>query len=341
MVARIFTVKAIRVTSLAKGLKSLTMTFQPSHTGLFLPPSFLESSRAARESRTLISAWMALDETPVDIFDQILWLAYRWRAHEDTAAGQKALMLLHSLDDATIFNGSTLIEGDGAGDGPRLVGLAHIVEMLRSHPAATLALVSLFHHWFDTAFRETPSTALSFWGVAAKLALGVVLEDQGTFEGGVRFFEDAIADLHPEGYVREAVESKDAQTYARQFSIACALALAAEIGTNAGVNLWAYNNRGVSAKTASAYVLYYLYYPEKWRWSEAGALTLEMTTPLMKHQAAYMEIVHARSPLRSVDILLQQNRPLSCFMAGGMTTLVYGAPPPATERKPWWQFWTR
>ena len=153
------------------------------------------------------------------------------------------------------------------------------------------------------------------------------------------WFEDAISTLHPEGYVREAVEAKDPHTYARQFSIACALALAAEIGTNAGVNLWAYNNRGVSAKTASAYVLYYLYYPEKWRWSEAGALTLEMTTPMMKQQSAFMEIVHARSPLRSVDILLQQNRPLISFIAGGMTTLVYGAPPIATDRKPWWQFW--
>lgn len=328
------------MTYLAKGLNVLTMTFQPSHTGLFLPVTFLESSRAARESRTLISAWAVLEDTPPeDIFDQILWLAYRWRALEDTAAGQKALMLLHSLDDATIFDGTTLIEGDEAGDGPRLVGLAHVVEMLRSHPAATPALIQLFRHWFDSAQLDTPSAASKFWRVAAQLALGVVLEDQASFDQGIAWFEDAIASLHPEGYVRDAVEPKDAYTYARQFSITCALSLAAEIGTNASVNLWAVNNRGVSAKTASAYVLYYLYYPEKWRWSAEGDLTLEMTKPMMKHQAAFMEIVHARSPLRSVDILLQQNRPLVSFTAGGMTTLVYGAPPPATERKPWWQFW--
>ena len=317
------------------------MTFQPSHTGLFLPTSFLESSRAARESRPVISAWAVLEDAPPEnILGQILWLVYRWRALDDTSAGQKALMLLHSLDDATIFDGTTIVEGDGAGDGPRLVGLAHVVEMLRSHPAATPALIQLFRHWVDTANLVTPVIPSAFWRVTVNLAAGIVLDDETLFNEAVGQFQEGIAQLHPEGYIREAVEPKDIQTFARQFSIACALALAAEIGTNAGVDLWAYQNRGVSAKTASAYVLFYLYYPEKWRWSAPDTLTLDMMTSLIKQQAAFMEIVHARSPLRSVDILLQQNRPLSSFTAGGMTTLLYGAPPPATERKPWWQFWT-
>jgi hypothetical protein len=95
----------------------------------------------------------------------------------------------------------------------------------------------------------------------------------------------------------------------------------------------------VSAKTASAYVLYSLYYPENWRWSESGVLTADVIKPLIKEQAAFLEIVHARSPLRLIDILLQQNRPLISFTGGGMTTLVYGAPPVLPTQKPWWKLW--
>jgi hypothetical protein len=285
-----------------------------------------------------MSAWTALDSTPPeDVLLQLLWLSYRWSVLQDTAAGQQALMILHSLDESAIFT-RPMTERSGAG--PYLVGLSHVIEMLRSHPAATPSLMQLFRHWAaDTARLVTPFSPSSFWRVTAQLARGVVLDDESIFQEGMMWFEDAITRLHPEGYVREAVETKDIQTYADQFSIACALALAAEIGTNVGVNLWAYTNRGVSAKTASAYVMFYLYYPEKWRWSEPGMLTAEMMPPIIKEQAAFLEIVHARSPLRSIEILLQDHRPFVSFTGGGMTTLVYGSPPPQIVRKPWWQFW--
>lgn len=311
------------------------MSFQPSHTGLFVPTAFLASSRDARESRTLISAWMLLDESPGDdVFKQLLWLSYRWQALDDTAAGQKAIMLIHSLDD------SRVITGQIHEDRPRLVALANLIEMLRSHPAATPALTQLFRHWMEGSDAQAAqSVEDSFWHVTLRLAAAVVLDDSTLFEQGLKWYEEAVARLHPEGYVPAAVEAKDPQSFARQFSIACAFALAAEIGTNNGVDLWAYNNRGVSAKTASAYVLYYLYYPEKWRWAEPGALTAEMMTPIIKEQSAFLEIVHARSPLRTVEILLQQHRPLVSLTGGGMTTLVYGAPPAAPAQKPWWQFW--
>ncbi len=314
------------------------MPFQPTHTGLFLPLSFLESSRAAAESKPLIAAWTALDSTPTDdVLLQLLWLSYRWRGLGDTEAGQKALMLLHSLDEAAIF---ARPDAERAGAGPSLVGLAHVVEMLRSHPAVTPALMQTFRHWTtETASLMTPFVPSSAWRVTAQLARGVVLDDKTIFEEGVTWFEEAIANLHPEGYLREAVESKGAHTYADQFSIACALALAAEIATNVGVDLWAYANRGVSAKTAAAYVMFYLYYPEKWRWSEPGVLTAETMLPIIKDQAAFLEIVHARSPLRSIDILLHNHRPFISFTGGGMTTLVYGAPPPRATPKPWWQVW--
>jgi hypothetical protein len=326
------------VTYLAKGLYLLTMSFQPTHSGLFVPPLFLDSSREARESRTLISAWMTLDETPPEnVFLQLLWSAYRWRVLEDITAGQRALMILQSLDDVTLFADNPA--AFQIGDGPLLVGLAHLIEMLRSHPAMTPSLIQLFRHWTETAALTTDFAPAAFWNVTARLAAGVVFEDETLFQEGVGQFQEAIAQLHPEGYVANNVAAKDENSYARQLSIACALALAAEIGTNAGIDLWGYSNRGVSAKTASAYVLYYLYYPEKWRWSESGALTAEMMKPLIKEQAAFLEIVHARSPLRTVEILLQQNRPLISFTGGGMTTLIYGAPPAVQAQKSWWQFW--
>jgi hypothetical protein len=318
-----------------KGLKSLTMPFQPSHTGLFVPSLFLDSSREARESRTLISAWMTLDDTPPDdVLHQLLWLVYRWRTLEDTAAGQKALMMLHSLDDATLFTNHI------ATDRARLVALANLIEMLRSHPSATPALIQLFRHWVDSLSDEhIPSDDASYWHVTLRLAAAVVLDDETLFDQGVKWFEEAIAQLHPEGYVREAVEGKHENTFAQQLSIACALTLAAEIGVNNGVDLWATNNRGVSAKTAAAYVLYYLFYPEKWRWTAPGILTADVIKPLIKERAAFIEIVNARSPLRTADLLLQQNRPLISLTGGGMTTLVYGAPPALPASKPWWQFW--
>lgn len=311
------------------------MPFQPHHTGLFVPTLFLESSREARASRTLISAWITLDDTPPDdVLHQLLWLVYRWRALEDTAAGQKAIMMLHSLDDATIFTHHL------ATDRARLVALANLIEMLRSHPAATPALIQLYQHWVDSLGEDgTSSPDASYWHVALRLATAVVLEDDALFEQGTKWYEEAIGQLHPEGYVREAVEGKEDTTFATQLSIACALALAAEIGTNNGVDLWATNNRGVSAKTAAAYVLYYLFYPEKWRWSTPGVLTADIVKPLIKTQSAFMEIVNARSTLRSADLLLQQNRPMVSLIGGGMTSLVYGSPPALPVSKPWWQFW--
>jgi hypothetical protein len=311
------------------------MPFQPHHTGLFVPSLFLESSREARESRTLISAWMTLDDTPPDdVLHQLLWLVYRWRALEDTAAGQKAIMILHSLDDALIFTNQIAINR------ARLVALANLIEMLRAHPAATPSLIQLYQHWVDSLQEDQiPTVDASYWHVTLRLAQAVVLDDDTLFEQGVKWFEEAIAQLHPEGYVREAVEGKGEGTFATQLSIACALALAAEIGTNNGVDLWATNNRGVSAKTAAAYVLFYLFYPEKWRWSAPGVLTAEIVKPLIKEQAAFMEIVNARSTLRTADLLFQQNRPMISSIGGGMTTLVYGAPPALPTNKPWWQFW--
>ena len=84
-----------------------------------------------------------------------------------------------------------------------------------------------------------------------------------------------------------------------------ALVLMAEAAAHCGVNLWAYNFRGVSVKTAALYPIYYFYTPEKWSWDEG--ITLDEAQALFRHYGGFLEIlIHLTSSrsLQSFELII-------------------------------------
>ena len=101
------------------------------------------------------------------------------------------------------------------------------------------------------------------------MAWSISAEDESIFSDSVERFQHIIErDVHPEGYLPEAVEiAPEAAALNSQISSAQALVLMAEMARCVEVDLWSFEQRGVSVLTAASYPLYYFFYPEKWPWN--------------------------------------------------------------------------
>ena len=179
-----------------------------------------------------------------------------------------------------------------------------------------------------------PDDALDgLWLGALQLAAGIVLRHESCAQLGAAAYRHAIDNiLHPEGFLKGIVDDESRQnTYAAQVSGCCALTLMAEMAQLARLDLWAYDNRGVTPITAATYALYYYFYPERWRWSEG--LTSAEAEAAVRAEGAFIEIVNRRSPLNGVDALFDDLRPLFCAYGGGLTTLTHGIDPPKRKRR--------
>jgi hypothetical protein len=120
------------------------------------------------------------------------------------------------------------------------------------------------------------------------------------------------------------VEAGDKRGFFRQLLTAQALVLMAEAAQHVGVDLWGYESRGVSAVTAASYLIFYYYYPQKWRWDKD--LVEDDVQPLLRRHAGFLEMVYRRRPLRDFQVLLKALRPVYDVWGGGLTTLTHGAP---------------
>ncbi|MCU0514595.1 MAG: alginate lyase family protein [Anaerolineae bacterium] len=287
------------------------------------------AARSGREQEPLAAAWARLhDPAPEEPLTAALWLAYRHRLLDDAAAGAAALTAFgHSFreDDPPL---ATLRQA---------VAQAHILALLRPHPALPPAWLADFAA--HVAALVEPPQALPDalpWELALCITAGLLLADADLFQHGVARFKGWIDSgaIHPEGFLKTVADGKGSRTLERQLDAVCALTLAAEAATLAGEPLWQYENRGVGVPTAAAYLVYYYFYPEKWRWDAPGTYTRAMTGDLYRQQGACLEIVQARVPakaLRGVDLFFAEQRPL--FSAyGGFTTLTHASPPPPARR---------
>jgi hypothetical protein len=170
------------------------------------------------------------------------------------------------------------------------------------------------------------------WLMALRMVCGVVTADQSMQNQAIQAFRAVIdQQIHPEGYLKAAVEVRDGQTYTRQMLAVAGLSLTAEAAFQSGTDLWAYEHRDVSLNTAVTYLVYYYFYPEKWRW-EAG-LTEETTHSLTTQIGAFMEMAVAHKVPRGVEMLLDLQRPFFSAALGGLTTLTHYRPP--VRKKGW------
>jgi hypothetical protein len=107
----------------------------------------------------------------------------------------------------------------------------------------------------------------------------------------------------------------------RSVQAVTALTLMAEAAAHVGVDLWAYQVRGVSVTTAAIYPMYYFYVTDKWQWE---AIAPEQVQAIYRAHGGYLEILHHRLRHKDFKPLLDELRPLYDPYAGGLTTLTHG-----------------
>jgi hypothetical protein len=332
------------------------MPFIPHHYGLYFNEEHLQNAKNQRDKEPTSWAWawlMADSEavlrqrptpthadkkatTPVtkpllSPLGQALQGAYRYRALGDTASGVLAVQFLQAGNGFEDNLG--LLENIQS-----LMAMAHCFEMVRDHPDLRLfgnQWLQAFHERVDILV-NAPSTSPHerAWQNSLHVVAGVVLESQRHFELGVSAIQQMVNSIHPEGYIKAIVEGADELSFWRMLTTISALTLGAETATLAGENLWAYENRGVGIGTAVTYMVYYYFYPDKWKW--ATGITTEMTRQLFIEHGAFIEIAAHRATLRGVDILLDDQRPLFSALNGGLTTLTHSIKPSPEKKKRGW-----
>ena len=298
---------------------------------LLFSASDLQLARDKREREPIRGAIPRLDAQPADALALAQLQALRYVFLGEAASGRRAIEALGRQD----FRGADLSDLSAI---KRRFGWLSVMSLLRDHP--------------DWQFKADSGRAVAgdgpqlleaagddllraLWLAALEMAAGVLLVDDGRIASGAAIYCRAVDQhIHPEGYFKGMVDVDGARgTYQAQFSATGALVLMSEMASQAGEDLWTYNNRAVSANTAATYTFYYYFFPERWRWEEG--LTREITMDIMRREGAYFEMVNRRSPLRGGDELFAEQRPLYSAVAGGLTTLTHGLRPPARKR---WRF---
>lgn len=298
---------------------------------LLFSASDLQLARDSQDHEPIRSALPRLDAQPAEALALAQLQALRYVFYDDAAAGRRAIEALKSQD----FHGDDRRDLSAI---KRRFGWLSVMSLLRHHPdgqdradncrAVAGDAPQLLEGAGDDLLR-------ALWLAALAMAGGVLLEDDASIASAVSTYRRAVDQhIHPEGYFKGIVDVDSARgTYQAQFAATGALALMSEMASQAGEDLWAYNNRAVSANTAATYSFYYYCFPERWRWEEG--LTREVAMDIMRREGAYFEMVNRRSPLRGGDELFAEQRPLFSAVAGGLTTLTHGLKPPARKR---WRF---
>jgi hypothetical protein len=314
-------------------------SFNPQHLGLLTSEHELTRLEGRQQNPVFVSAWEQINASgetlPVSLAQDGLVQAV-WRASQFHFARYAPHTVTGNPQDLGAQAVAHLQAGAGMESEnkyllsmQRAIGAMHAFEMVREHDAwngqQSDWLGALRTHLHELLSVNEPRPLEAFWQIPLQIAGAIVLEDSEAFTTGTNAFERTINEyLHPEGYFKILVMLKDGKTFQRQQSGVKALVLAAEMARHAGYDLWQYDNRGVSLMTGIAYQVYYYFYPEKWRWEAEDTYTTEMMQEAFQHGGAYMEIAAERGKPRSVEMLLEERRPLFDAFSGGFTTLTHG-----------------
>lgn len=179
-------------------------------------------------------------------------------------------------------------------------------------------------HWLRELFVQGANVNYveGCWRTLLHITGGLLLDEESWLqEGAARIRTIIDEDIHPEGFLRPAVErdKPDGNSLLRMLLAVAALSLAAEAASAAEIDLWGYANRDVGLNTAVTYLVYYYFYPDKWRWDDA--LEVEATQALFKEYGAFIEMAATHDYPRGVELLLEAERPFFSVYTGGLTTL--------------------
>ena len=297
-----------------------------NHCGLYFGDENIRRAQKSRLRPPFIMAWHHLDtEEQSGSIASIQQCGLRYRFNEDVAAGEEGIQ---ALEAATLDTSAPIWDAI-----TRAMALAQCFEMLRTHPDYAPDAQAQWRETFSERVNHLNqissdglSLAETLWLAALNVTAGIVLEQEAIFEVGASVYRQIVnEDIHPEGYILKAVESGD-NSLENQLRCVQALVLMAEAADHVGVDLWLYDQRGVSVLTAAAYPLYYYFYPEKWPWEEG--LQLEDSKQIFRRNSGFLEIINWRYDrgLRAIQMILDELRPVYDVYGGGLTTLTHGVP---------------
>ena len=314
--------------------------FQPTHCGLYFSTDAIQRARAQQHTEPLAAAWTVLRQRmPLDFLEIAQWSGLLFRFTDDIETGARAVDI---LQQSAAWQASSTVEQIAS-----LMSWAQCFEMVRDHPqfSQSGAWLERFAGAVTAANAASGSQYVEqVWLNALNMVASVVLEDATLFAAAVATFKETIRDdVHPDGYIRRAAAGEKGMSLYRMLLAAQALILTAEVATHAEEDLWAFNARGVSALTPTPYLLYYYYYPEKWRWDadiegdevpEEGdsLLSVADVQTLYKRHGGLWELAqwHSFSPDR--QLLLHDLRPVIDVWSGGLVTLTHGVAEPKKRR---------
>jgi alginate lyase len=253
----------------------------------------------------------------LDKSSQMIEAGFRYRFFDDKAAAQKAISELQTGID--LSEQSSLLKTIQT-----TLSAAHCFEMIREISDDSAQWLTDFAIFTDKLNQSSGDATFieQLWLMTLNIVSGVLLEDDARFDAGVIAYRQAIDEhIHPDGYIKPIVkDEEDAVKAYREMTLACAaLVLATEAASQAGHDLWSYKSRDVSINTAATYLVYYYFYPNKWRWGEG--LTEHDTEAIFRDYGAWMDIMTYHVTPRGVELLLSQQRPFFNSYMGGLTTL--------------------
>lgn len=317
------------------------MNFQAEHIGLYFGQSQIKNVQEQyRNYQDLTIAWQWLQansdeivgetkpqnqyeearqiiKPQLDSLGHAIEAGFRYRFLEDKTAAEQVISELET--SIGLSEQSTLLETIQS-----TLTAAHCFEMVRETFDDSEQWLNEFALFTDKLIKSTDeaSSLEQLWLITLKIVSGVVLENKSHFNAGITAYHQAIDEhIHPEGYIKPIVkDEEDAVKAYREMTLACAaLVLATEAASQAGYDLWSYKSRDVSINTAATYLVYYYFYPDKWRWGE-GLIESE-TQAIFRDYGAWMDIICHHVMPRGVELLLSQQRPFFNPYMGGLTTL--------------------
>ncbi|HVU11503.1 MAG TPA: alginate lyase family protein [Phototrophicaceae bacterium] len=302
------------------------MMFKPQHCGLYFTPDHIAQARRDQDAEPFRSAFLYLLDREQQGAEAAQWYGLRYRFANDDQAGELTIAALERYVSEPVIEDMTYLDTVA-----QTMMLAQAFEMVREHPAwspdGQVQWLNLFQDRVSTLssspYKDTQVENL--WVAALVLMSGILLEREDIFNIGVEVFKRTVdTDISPRGHIAKAVEGKDGGSLYRQMLSVSALVLMAEAATHCGVNLWEYNYRGVSVKTAALYPIYYFYTPEKWTWDEG--ITLDEAQMLFRRYGGFLEMLNRQTGFRDLKPLLEDLRPIYDAHGGGLTTLTHGIP---------------
>jgi hypothetical protein len=319
-------------------------------TGLIFTSDHVRAAQAQRGQPPFSAAWDAFIQRTADpdssaepVFSATSQ-ALTWQLLADADAGTRAIETLSAFAYSAADTDIAAFKCAFA--------TAQAIACLLNHPAMTdAARTQILDLWAENAanLNAGDTVHLRPWSVLTELCAGILLDQPDRAEMAAAGFRALVDMVQPHGYINALVQVRDGQTLPHTIQMVQGLVLAAEVGAHHGLNLWEYEQRGVSVMTAALYPLYYYYYPEKWPWDpkavpepvsakrlsrrQRASQTLSDYTPddvktLFAGHSTFLELVNRRAngSIRAVTMILDELRPIVDLFGGGPVTLTHGLP---------------